>query len=177
VASGSGKRYAKAVFELAQQEGSVDAWAKRLQAVRDLLGQEAVRQVVANPTLPPRRRLQALEALATREMGQEGLNLARLLVEAGRVGIVGDLVNEYEQLADAASGRLRATATTAVELSQQERTRIREQLSRRFGREVRLEVRVDPDIIGGLVLEVGDRLIDASVAGRLQQLRRTLVAP
>jgi F-type H+-transporting ATPase subunit delta len=97
-------------------------------------------------------------------------------VEAGRVGIVNDLVDEYEQLADSASGRLRATAVTAVALSEQERSRLSTQLSRRFGREVRLEVRVDPDIIGGLVLEVGDHLIDASVAGRLRQLRRTLVA-
>jgi F-type H+-transporting ATPase subunit delta len=176
VATASGRRYARAIFELASEQKEVDAWAKRLTAVRELLENPDVRRLVANPSVAPQRRLEALAAVADRRLDQEGLNLARLLVESHRVDSVATIAAEFARLADAAAGRLRATATTAVELSAQDRARISRELTARFGREVGLEVRVDPAILGGLVLEVGDHVIDASVATRLQQLRRALVA-
>ncbi|MEP7105668.1 MAG: F0F1 ATP synthase subunit delta, partial [Chloroflexota bacterium] len=67
------------------------------------------------------------------------------------------------------------TATTAVALSDADRRRVGRELSERLGKEVRLEVKVDPAILGGLVLQFGDRVIDASVAARLQRLRRRLL--
>jgi F-type H+-transporting ATPase subunit delta len=97
-----------------------------------------------------------------------------MLVETGRVGQAGGILDEFEELADEAAGRVRATVTTAVELSAADRERIGDQLSKRLGKEVRLTAAVDRRIVGGLKLRYGDHLIDASVAARLQQLRRRL---
>ena len=75
-----------------------------------------------------------------------------------------------------AAGRVRATVTTAVELSTRDRDRVENELSKRLGKEIRMHVVVDPRILGGLKLQYGDRLVDASVSTRLQQLRRRLAA-
>jgi F-type H+-transporting ATPase subunit delta len=142
--------------------------------VRTLLTEPTAAQALSNPAVPSGRRVRLVEALATPEMRKEGLNLARMLVAAGRPALIEGIVEEYGRLADEAEGRVRATATTAVELGDPEQRRLAGDLSRRLGKDVRLEVVVDPGIIGGLVLQLGDRVIDASIRSRLQQLRRRL---
>ena len=99
----------------------------------------------------------------------------RLLVARHRVERIDEIVEGYETLADDAAGRVRATVTTAIPLSEADREALGRDLSRGLQKDVRLEARVDPAILGGLVLEVGDRLTDASVATRLDQLRRQVL--
>jgi len=174
MAGAAAKRYARAIFELAKEEGLVDRWAERLKTVRDILGRPEVTNVLSNPTIDVRRREEAAAALLERHAGREVLNLARLLVGANRVGELDGIIEQFQLLADEDAGRVRATATTAVPLTRSDADKLEASLSRRLGREVRLHNHVDRAIIGGLVLRMGDRVIDASVATRLQQLRRQL---
>jgi F-type H+-transporting ATPase subunit delta len=174
MAGAAAKRYARAVFELAREEGLVERWGQRLEAVRDILGRPEVTRVLANPTIAVRRREEEAAALLGRHAGREVMNLARLLVGANRVGELDAIIEQYQLLADEAAGRVRATATTAVPLTRSDADKLEASLSRRLGREVRLDNVVDRSVIGGLVLRMGDRVIDASVATRLQQLRRHL---
>ncbi len=167
------KRYARAVFELATDEGQVEQWGRRLETVLDLLSEPAVAAVLTNPTIPVGRRMELISA-APHQLDPQATNLARLLIESNRVKQVAGIVEEFESLADAAAGRVRATVTTAVELDQAERDKVADQLSKRLGKEVRMTVVVDKSILGGLKLQYGDHLIDASVATKLQQLRRRL---
>jgi len=171
--SRSARRYARAVFELATDEGQVEEWGRRLEKVRDLLSDPQVAAVLTNPTIPVSLRMELISA-APHQLDPEATNLARLLIESNRVGQVRGVADEFEALADEAAARVRATVTTAVELAPGERDRLAEQLSERLGKEVRITVEVDPRILGGLKLQYGDRLIDASVATKLQQLRRQL---
>ena len=173
MATAAGKRYARAVFELATEEGQVEEWVHRLAAVRDLLLDPKVAAVLTNPTIPVSRRMELISG-APHQLDPEATNLARLLIEANRVTQVGSIAEEFEALADAAAGRVRATVTTAVELDQAERDKVADQLSGRLGKEVRMTVVVDKRILGGLKLQYGDHMIDASVATKLQQLRRRL---
>ena len=169
------RRYASAVFELAQQDGQIDEWGRRLTKIRELFADPEVAAVLTNPTIPTEKR-EALVATAPHLIDQEATNLARLLVESGRVAQAAAIEAEFVRMADEAAGRVRATVTTAIELESVDRDRIARELSRRLEKEVRLSVAVDPRIIGGLKLQYGDRVIDASVAARLQQLRRRLAA-
>jgi F-type H+-transporting ATPase subunit delta len=173
VAGGAAKRYARAIFELAQEEKDLAGWGRRVERVVQALEDEDTRRLLENPSLPVEARLEALDA-GTKGWDQQAKNLAKLLVSATRADAATELAAEYQRLVDDAEGRIQATATTAVELSAQERNRLSKELSTSLGREVRLDVNVDPAIIGGLVLQFGDSLIDASVATRLQQLRRRL---
>jgi F-type H+-transporting ATPase subunit delta len=173
VATAAAKRYARAVFELATQEGQVAEWAPRLAKVSDLLSNPQVAAVLTNPTIALGRRMELISA-APNELDPEATNLCRLLIESNRVEEIRGIAEEYEALMDDAAGRVRATVTTAVELAPEERDRLAHQLSEKLGKEVRIAVVVDKRILGGLKLQYGDRLIDASLATKLQQLRRRL---
>ena len=175
MATAHARRYAKAVFELAQADSQVDEWSRRLAKVRDLFADPEVAAVLSNPTIPTTQR-EALIATAPHLFDEEATNLARLLVESGRIHEAAAIQDEFERLADDAAGRVRATVTTAVPLVREDRDRIEKELSRRLHKEVRLTVAVDPRILGGLKLQYGDRVVDASIASRLHQLRRRLAA-
>jgi F-type H+-transporting ATPase subunit delta len=175
VPTAAAKRYARAVFELAQQEGSIDEWARRTAEVRELFDDPEVAAVLSNPTIATEQR-EGFVATAPKLFDDQATNLARLLIESGRIDEAREIDEEFQRLADDAAGRVRATVTTAVELESEERDRIARELSKRLDREVKLSVVVDPRILGGMKLQYGDRVVDASVATRLEQLRRRLAA-
>jgi F-type H+-transporting ATPase subunit delta len=153
----------------------VGEWEKRLAAVSELLSDPEVSAVLTNPTIPLDQRM-ALISAAPHLLDLEATNLARLLIESNHVGDVVAIEEEFQRLADEAAGRVRATVTTAVELTPKDRDRVGDELSKRLGKEIRMTLVVDPRILGGLKLQYGDRLVDASVSTRLQQLRRRLAA-
>jgi F-type H+-transporting ATPase subunit delta len=175
VGTAAAKRYAKAVFELAEQDHQVDEWGSRLAAIRQLVSDPEVAAVLTNPTIATEQRM-ALISDPPHVFDGEATNLVKLLIESNRVREVVGIEEEFERLVDDAAGRVRATVTTAVELTPKDRDRVGEELSKRLGKEIRMTLVVDPRILGGLKLQYGDRLVDASVSTRLQQLRRRLAA-
>jgi F-type H+-transporting ATPase subunit delta len=175
VATAAARRYARAIFELAEEQGQVDEWRRRLEQVRDLMSDPEAARVLNNPTIATERRM-ALVSGVPHIFDAEATNLAKLLIESNRVRNVVEIAQEFQRLADEAAGRVRATVTTAVELTPADRDRVTDGLSKRLGKVVVLDVLVDPTILGGLKLQYGDRLVDASVATRLQQLRRRIAA-
>lgn len=175
MATAAAKRYANAIFELAQPAGEIEEWSRRLASVRQLLGDPQVAAVLRNPTISMERR-DALIASGPHVLDEEGTNLARLLIESGRTDEAPAIEEQFHRIADEAAGRVIATVTTAIELDPEDRERVQEQLAKRLAKEVRLSVVVDPLVIGGLKLQYGDRVVDATVATRLQQLRRRLAA-
>ena len=174
MATAAAKRYARAVFALAQSEDTVSAWSERLERVRSLFADEDVAAVLSNPTIPRDQREAVIAD--THVFDAEGTNFARLLVESGRIGQAEAIEREFQRLVDDAEGRVRATVTTAIELEPADRDRVARELSRRLEKDVRVTVVVDPRILGGMKLQYGDRLVDATVATRLEQLRRRLAA-
>jgi F-type H+-transporting ATPase subunit delta len=172
VATAAARRYARAIFELAQEEGQVEEWGRRLAQVRGVMSDPDVARVLTNPTLAPDQRM----AFVSELFDGEATNLAKLLIESDRVRDASAIDDEFQRLVDVAASRVRATVTTAVELTSKDRDRVAEELSKRLGKEIHLDLVVDPAILGGLKLQYGDRLVDASVATRLQQLRRRLAA-
>ncbi len=173
MATAAAKRYARAAFELASEQGRVEEWRAQLAGLRAVMSEARVAQVLSNPTIPTDQRMALISA--DEGLSQEVVNLARLLIEARRVHDIAAVADEFEGLADEVAGRIRATVTTAVELPADERAELSKKLSARLGKEIALSALVDPRILGGLKLQYGDRLIDATVATRLQQLRRRLV--
>ena len=150
-------------------------------AVREDLSDfvEAGRQVpeldelLRNPQLDKRAKAAAVDAVAG---GGDPLvlNLLRLLVEKGRGGEVAQVADEFERMAAAEEGELSVELTTAYELSDEEARAIVGQIEQRSGRKVEANRTVDPELIGGVVLQVGSRRVDASIRGRLEQLGRDL---
>jgi F-type H+-transporting ATPase subunit delta len=175
VAKAAARRYAKAVFDVAQDEGQVAEWGQRIASVGEVLSDPEVVSVLTNPTIAVEARLARVWA-APHVFDGPATNFAKLLIESNRVLDVRDIEQEFQRLADEAAGRVQATVTTAVELTPNDRDRVEAELSKRLGKEIRMHLVVDPNILGGLKLQYGDRLVDASVATKLQQLRRRLAA-
>jgi len=170
------RTYARALFDAARERG-------RVQEVREELGDfvEAVRRVpelaslLRNPQLDRRAKAAALDAVLGE--GEELVrNFLRLLAEKGRAGEIEEVHEELERLVAAHEGRLEVELTTAVELSEEEARASAEQIERASGRRVELTRKVDPSLIGGVVLQAGSLRLDASVRGRLERLRETLAA-
>ena len=167
--------YAKALFEAAQE-------GKKLEPVREQLAQlvEAEREVpelrelLRNPQVDPRARRAALEDVLT---GSEELlrNFLLVLADKGRAGQLEEIASEFERLVAEHEGIVHAELTTAVELSDDEAQKLLQQIEQASGRKVEATRTVDPDLIGGIVLQVGSHRLDASVRGRLDRLRRQLV--
>ncbi len=169
------RTYARSLYEAAREAG-------RTAAVREELADfvEAVRQVpelqeiLRNPQLDKRAKTAAVDAVAG--SGDPLLrNLLRLLVEKGRGAEVAEVADEFERLAAAEEGELSVDLTTAVELSDDEAKALVAQIEKLSGRTVEATRSVDPDLIGGLVLQAGNLRVDASVRGRLERLGRELL--
>lgn len=172
--SGAARRYGRAVFELAQQDHDLEAWHRRLAQAQELLMHPEVALAVSNPTIPAAERMALVSG--THVLDAEATNLVKLLIESNRVADIDGIVDQFEALADEAAGRVRATVTTAIELPARDRERIAKELSERLNKDVRVNVIVDPRIIGGLKVQYGDRVVDASVSTKLEQLRRRLTS-
>jgi F-type H+-transporting ATPase subunit delta len=132
-----------------------------------------LRELLRNPQLDPRAKGAALEAVLG-DADELLRNFMLLLAEKGRSAQVEEIHREFERLALAQERRLEVELTTAVELDADEEKRILEQIERASGRKVDATRTVDPDLIGGVVLQAGSLRVDASVRGRLERLRQEL---
>jgi len=167
------KRYAQAAFDIARQRDELDRWVEDLQAVADLVAQPGVVDILASSRVPFEDKERLLSS-GLAEVSPLALNLARLLVQKGRIALAQQVREEYQRLLDEHRGMAHAVVLTAVPLSQEEERAVGQRLRELTGKEIVLERQVDPGIMGGLVARVGDRLIDGSTRTRLLELRRQL---
>ena len=166
------KRYAQAVFEIAVADGTIDAWRSELADVASVLTTSDLAPLLADSRLPLERRQAMVEQVL--DVSPKALSLAKVLVANGRSAEASALADAFGRMADERAGIAHAEVTTAVELSAEQLGAIESRLSADFGKSVRAVSIVDPRVIGGLVVRVGDKLIDGSVRTRLTRLRREL---
>jgi F-type H+-transporting ATPase subunit delta len=170
------RRYAEAAFQLAVAEGALDRWRDELALAAALAGDERALRVLASPVVPMTDRRATLERLLGGRVTPTVHNLVSLLTVRGRIDILPAVSAEYDRLLDRERGIVRATVISAQPLSPDEVTAVQARVEAMTGAQVRLEAAVDPALIGGLTVQVGDRLLDASVRGRLERLRSQLMA-
>ena len=175
MASGAAKRYAQAVLELARERGTFDAWHADLARLNELMSDPRAVSFFANPGVPAAQKDEILQQVLANAQ-PETRNLARLLGERGRLEIVPQLFELYEEGLRAERGIVVAEVTTAEPLGPAEQGLVGNHLARLVGKGVQLRLKVDPDIIGGIVARVGDQLIDGSVINQLRRLRARLAA-
>jgi F-type H+-transporting ATPase subunit delta len=168
--------YANALFEAAQDKGRLDPVREQLaQFVAAEAEVPELRALLRNPEIDPRARAAVLEELLTG--GDEVLrNFLLVLADKGRAGQLEEIAREFERLIAEHEGIVHAELTTAVELSDDEAGKLLSQIEKASGRKVEASRSVDPNLIGGIVLQVGSHRLDASVRGRLERLRRELAS-
>lgn len=171
------RRYALAVFGLAEQAGRVDRVGNDLSAIGRAVNEDAAtREFFVSPVVNRGDKEKAFASAFNGRIDEIALHTALLLIRKRREAILDDVITEYRKLELAARGMEPLTVVTAHELAQNELRSIVERLERVYGKKFDVTVRRDPALIGGVRIVMGDRRIDGTVAGRLEELSRTLFA-
>ena len=169
----SGKRYAQAAFELAVERDELESWQVSLRKIADLTENQELMALLESPKLPfPVKKDLLEEGLGG--INLLALNLACLLVSKGKLRSAEQISREYDRLLDAGHGIEHAEVTTALPLGDEDKERISSYLGK-AGYRVIIDTQVDPSIIGGVKVKIGDRLIDGSIRNRLETLKRSLI--
>jgi F-type H+-transporting ATPase subunit delta len=169
------RRYAEAAFEIAERDGTVEEWLRQLDRIAASLSDPAVLRRLENPILPFDDRHGAFRSLFTEgQLLPQVWNLLGLILRRRRLESVGDIAHEFRRLYNRRAGITEALATSAAELDEQEVGALRQRLERMTGGTIDLTLRVDPQLLGGIQVRLGDLLIDGSVRGRLERLRSRL---
>ena len=171
----SPKRYARVLLELAQARGEVESWRGILQDMAEAAANPDFAALLEAPGLSAEEKLAAAREVLP-DATELGYNLLVLLARRRAVNLLSRIQEEFEAGADVLEGVQRVEVRTAVLLDQGQQRRITEGLQASLGLEVRLTARVDPALLGGMVVRIGDRVIDGSTRGRLQALRHSLAA-
>jgi F-type H+-transporting ATPase subunit delta len=170
------RRYAEAAFEVAQRDDALDAWLKDLETAAAIVADDRVGHALANPSIPLERRIATAQTTFGTILGPKVLNLITLMLRRGWIEHLPRVAAEFRRLDDQRRGINRATATSALPLTPDEVTALSQRLERSTGGQVQLDTEVDASLLGGLVVRLGDRLIDGSVRSRLERLRNQLVS-
>ena len=168
------RRYAEAAFQLATRDSSIEKWRRELEQAAAVTDGELM-DVLANPALPLDERLDVTNRVLA-DLSQSVRNLVFLLVRRRRIEQLPRVVTEFVRLDERRQGITRATATSAMPLTDTEVRALTARLEQMTGGRIALQTDVDEGLIGGLVVRVGDRLIDGSVRGRLERLRNQLAS-
>jgi F-type H+-transporting ATPase subunit delta len=169
------RRYADAAFEIGLRDATVEVWRRELDAAAATAADVSLMSALANPAMPVEQRIDAAERVFA-DLSQPVRNLVLLLVRRGRIEQLPRVAAEFARLDDQRNGLTHATATSASPLPDDEVRKVEARLEELTGGRVALETNVDPAILGGIIVRIGDRLIDGSVRGRLERLRNQLAS-
>lgn len=168
--------YAQALFEVGSESDSLTMLVDELSAVRDVIAdlEPELRTFINMPQLPRDEKWQALSAAFQGKVSHDILGLLHVLVDRRREALIADVADEFIQLVDSADGRIHADVVSARPLDDELVAALHEVIERQTRREVILDQRVDPNMIGGVRLSLGDLVVDGTTRRALHDLRRTL---
>ena len=174
--------YAQALFEVANEAGSLGPWSESLAVAGQLLGDQQLVEYLGNPEFSDGQRLEFLTGLFARAGASlldgsdaKGSNFLKLLLENGRAAVLPEVSAHFETLKAQVENSVDATVTSAAALSDAQLGDIAAALKKRLGRDVRIETQIDENLIGGAVIRAGDVVIDGSLRARLEGLATALV--
>jgi F-type H+-transporting ATPase subunit delta len=170
------RRYAKALFAIGREDGQAERYKEELGGVANLLeAQKELENAISNPLYDEEGRKKVLSLLVERlGLSEVMTSFLLLLFDKGRIQYLKDIYAYYEKLTDELANIVRADVVSASDLPEETIEKIRAALSEKTGKEVKMDVRVDPALIGGVVTKIGDLILDGSVKTQLLSLKESL---
>ena len=171
------RNYAETLLALAGKANDLRGWGTMITDIAAAMGANPkLRLFLESPRVGTAEKNAVLTAAFTDKVPRNFLRFLLSLVTHRRQMLIPEIAREYLDLVDAAEGRMHARVTVARATSDQETSAITQQLSRMFGKEVVPHLTVDPTLMGGVIVHVGDTVLDGSVKKRLMSLRRRMLA-
>ena len=170
------RRYARALLSVVLEDGGPGPARERLDALGEAVRKDAeLRDFLANPNIDPEHKDAALDAaLDLLDAGEAERSFARVVCRAHRAGLLPEIADAFARLANEVENVLIVRVETAEPLAPEVETRLRDLVAKRTGKDVRLRVAVNPALIGGLTLRIENSLIDGTLRGRVEQMRRMI---
>ena len=171
--------YAQAAYRQAEREGAVDTWSEGMERLAAVTGDPDLAKLLADPRVPADRVtglvLEVLIEAAGGDLSGTMTNFVRVLGEGRRLGLGPEIARLFEAERSRRAGLSAVEIISAYELDAPQVELLAQAIGRRLGRNITLETAVDGSLIGGVVIRIGDSVIDASLAGRLRELAQDLV--
>ncbi|MGJ7915111.1 F0F1 ATP synthase subunit delta [Massilia sp. LXY-6] len=167
--------YAEALFRVAQN-GDMAAWTGIVSELAQIGANPDVQAFAGNPNVTPAQLAETIASLVKSPLNAEAKNFIAMLAENGRVALLPEIADQFFLLKNASAGAADATVYSAFDLSADQVTALVATLEKKFGRKLNPTVEVDPSLIGGVRVVVGDEVLDTSVRAKLQQMHHALVA-
>lgn len=169
------KRYAKALFEVAAKQNVVADVEQQLKGIADALNNDAdVAAFLSSPNIGQERKTAVLKDALGGKVSEIVLNTVELLIERGRQSDISGVYDAYTKIAGEATGQASATVYTAKPLGEEELAKVAAQFGKIAGKTLRTEQVVEPSLLGGIQVRIGDRLYDGSLSGKLARLEQSL---
>jgi F-type H+-transporting ATPase subunit delta len=170
------RRYAKALLLIGKEDGQTEQYRQELEGVANLMAeQKELADVVANPLYNLEERQKVFHGIIDKlKLSKVMSSFLLLLFEKGRVSFIISINDFFQKLADELKGVASASLVSATELSAEAVEKIRSALSKKTGKEIVLEVKQDPGLIGGIVTKIGDLVLDGSIRTQLLNMKESL---
>jgi F-type H+-transporting ATPase subunit delta len=169
------RRYAEAFFSIAHEANQIDEYqaelGKIVQGIQDI---EGLKEYFAHPLIPAKEKKEIAKKLFSEAVSQITLNFLMLVLDKKRQTYLELILHEYEEMADESRNIKKAELISAMDVSEEEVNALAETLSRSTGKTIQLRLTIDPSLIGGVKIRMGDKIIDASVAKKLEMLKKNL---
>lgn len=169
------KPYAKAIFDLACESKQLDKWAERLNVLAQVVEDENMKQILGNPKVSEELVVDILKSSLKDDQDAQLENAIRLVIENGKALIFPEIYQTYHELMASIEGTVEAEVTSAYAITAAQKKQISTALSKRFNsKDISITSNVDKSIIGGVIIKVGDLVIDGSITSQLEKITRTL---
>lgn len=164
-----------AIFRRARETGAAEKWSSEMALLSAFMGDERIRLAEANPNVSRAQFSDAFLGLCGERLDDEGRNFVRLLIQNRRLAMVADITRLYEEYRAEDEGYIDVDVISAFELTAEDNAKLAATLNKILGKKSRLTVSVDEQLIGGVYIRAGDKVIDASIRGRIERLAKSLM--
>lgn len=166
--------YAQAVFELAREHNTLDKWADMLATGSRIMADPALHALVGDPRVGHEQLVEIVLGAADDRIDEQGANFIRLLAENDRLNVLPEITELYETYRREAEKTIEAQVVTAFPLSEAQQQQVSAALEKQLGHHIVLSQTVDESLLGGMMIRIGDRVIDGSVTSQLSKLAQSL---
>ncbi len=168
--------YARAAFLAASDQGALERWSHNLELAAHVALNDEIRALLTDPRYAREQILGVFFDAGGENFDSSFQSFLKTLDQYRRLELLPDILAQFAALRREAEDRLQVLVTSAHSVSDEDAENLRERLRKRFGRDIELEIKVDASLIGGAVIRAGDEVIDGSVRGQLERLKRQVAA-
>ena len=167
--------YAQAVFNKASEDDSFEQWSEALNFLKVVTENQSMKRIIGNPDIQQEQVISVYQDIAKDSLDEKGINFLKVTAENGRLELIPEIADFYEEMQAERSGSIDALVISAFAVSAAQKKTIAEALKKKFSCEVTIKTETDKSLIGGIIIRAGDVVIDGSVKTELEKITHALL--